>query len=126
MTSKRFWPKRIKILFEDFEQMTPKAKALLDIRAHRTLCDMIGTRFLSDMKIYWSSYFPAVLALTYVALTIYTVIYYTYHNNFSHGIKATCAIGSAVPVSFSFKSYFSSSTNQQIHLELESKAKCKT
>lgn len=96
MAEKRF---RISTFFDDVKKMTPKAKASLVIKAYRTLCDLIGIRFLSDMKIYWLTYFPAIMVCIYVVLTIYTVIYNTYHNNFLHGIKATCVVGIGVPVS---------------------------
>lgn len=90
---------RVKTFFDDVEKMTPKAKALLVIKACRTLCDFVGIRFLSDMKIFWLSYGAGTMVLMYVLLATYTVIYYTYHNNFSHGIKATCVVAIAVPVS---------------------------
>lgn len=93
---------RVTTFFEDVEQMTPKAKALLVIKACRVLCNLIGVRFLGDMKVFWYSYTPAAVVFIYMALAIYTVIYNTYHNNFTHGIKATCVIGIAVPVSVQF------------------------
>lgn len=93
---------RVTSFFDDIEKMTPKAKALLVIKACRTLCDLVGIRFLSDMKIFWLSYVSGAMVLIYLLLAFYTVIYYTYHDDFSRGIKATCVIGIAVPVSVLF------------------------
>lgn len=90
---------RISTFFNDIEKLTPKAKALLIIKACRELCELVGIRFLSDMKVYWLSYGAGVMVLIYLVLATYTVIYNTYHNNFSNGIKATCVVGIAVPVS---------------------------
>lgn len=90
---------RVSTFFDDVKKMTPKEKALLIIKAARFLCDLVGVRFLSDMKIYWLSYGAAAMVFTYLVLATYTVIYNTYHDNFLHGIKATCVIGIGVPVS---------------------------
>lgn len=97
---KSFLPEnRVSNFFADIEQITPKTKALLINKSARMILDMIGVRFLSDMKVYWFSYCAGFMVLIYLLLAIYTVIYYTYHNNFSQGIKATCVVGIAVPVS---------------------------
>lgn len=94
------WRKsRVSTFFEDIERMTPKAKALIIIKICRMFCDSVGLRFLSDMKVFWLSYCSGIMVLIYLVLACYTVVYYTYHNNFSHGIKATCVVGIAVPVS---------------------------
>lgn len=99
-TEKWSWPKdRVSTFFADIEKKTPKAKALLVVNACRILCDSIGCRFLSDMKVFWLSYCAGTMVLIYLTLAIYTVSYNTYHHNFSHGIKATCVVGVAVPVS---------------------------
>lgn len=103
-TAKKWFPHKngVKTFLDDVEKMTPKEKAFLVTKCARTLCNFIGLRFLSDMKIFWLTYAPPTVALLYVLLVIYTVIYNTFHNNFLHGIKATCAIAVAVPVSVAF------------------------
>lgn len=93
------WPKnRVSSFFDDIKRMTPKQKALLVVKSCRVLCDAVGLRFLSDLKVFWLSYCAGIMAVTYIILAIYTVAYYTHHNNFSHGIKATCVVGIAIPV----------------------------
>lgn len=103
-TKKWSWPKdRVTTFLKDIDQMTPKAKALTVVKACQILCDSIGVRFLSDMKVFWLSYCAGTMVLIYLLLAFYTLSYQTYHNNFSHGIKATCVIGIAVPVSLVVK-----------------------
>lgn len=100
------WPKNgLSGIFEYIDQMTPKAKALLVVKACRLMCDSIGVRFLSDMRVFWLSFGAGTMVLIYLILATYTVIYYTYHNDFSRGIKATCVVGVAVPVSFCQHNY---------------------
>lgn len=100
MRQKWSWPKNgISGFVKEIDEMTPKAKALLVIKACRLMCDSIGVRFLSDCRVFWLSYIPGLMVLLYLILAIYTVIYYTYHNDFSRGIQATCVVGVAVPVS---------------------------
>lgn len=89
--------------FTNIDQMTPKAKASLVVKACRLMCDSIGVRFLSDSKVFWFSYLSGIMVLVYLILAIYTVCFYTYHQKFSHGIKATCVIGIAVPVEYIFQ-----------------------
>lgn len=104
VTKKWLWSEnRISKFFVEIEKMTPKAKALTVIKACQILCDSIGVRFLSDMKVFWLSYGAGTMVAIYLSLAIYTVIYNIYHHNFSHGIKATCVIGIAVPVSILFE-----------------------
>lgn len=100
MAEIKFWRRNpVTKFFDDVKKLTPKAKALLVIDACRRLCDVAGVRFLSDLKVFWLSYVPAIMVFIYVVLAIYTVIYNTYHDNFSNGLKATCVVGVAIPVS---------------------------
>lgn len=91
---------KISNIFKDIDGMTPKSKALLVVKACRFMCDSIGIRFLSDSRVFWLSYVAGFLVLLYVILAIYTIIFNTYHHNFSHGIKATCVVGVAIPVKY--------------------------
>lgn len=84
---------------KEINEMTPKAKALLIVKVCRVMCDSIGVRFMSDCKVYWLSYVPGCMVVLYLILATYTLIYYTHHNDFLRGIKATCVIGIAIPVS---------------------------
>lgn len=94
------WPKKgFSGLLNDIDEMTPKAKALLVVKACRFMCDSIGVRFLSDCRVFWLSYVPGLLTLLYLILATYTLIYYTYYDDFLRGIQATCVVGVAVPVS---------------------------
>lgn len=83
---------------KEVEDMTPKAKALLIVTACKRLCEFIGLNFLGDMTVYWLSYMAGLMVVIYLFLATYTLIYYTYHNEFSTGIKGTCVVGIAVPV----------------------------
>ncbi|XP_031626433.1 uncharacterized protein LOC116342813 [Contarinia nasturtii] len=92
------WSKvKISNISKEIDQMTPKGKAMLVVKACRLMCDSIGVRFLSDSRVFWLSYAAGTMVLIYLILAVYTVIYNTYNNNFSHGIKATCVVGIAVP-----------------------------
>lgn len=94
-----FWPKRkYDEFWQRIEKLSPRDKALLPVKACQHLLDFIGVRFLSDMRLYWLSYCAGLMVLTYLILATYTVIYYTYHDMFSTGLKATCVVGVAVPV----------------------------
>lgn len=103
MSSKRkawAWPKKgISNIFKEIDEMSPKEKALLVVKACQLMCDSIGVRFLSDMKVFWLSFGAGTMVLLYLILATYTVIYYTHHNDFLHGLQATCVVGVAVPVS---------------------------
>lgn len=94
------WPKNgISGLFQQIDQMSPRQKALLVVKACHLSLESIGVRFLGDMRIFWLSYGCAFMVFSYLILATYTVIYSTYHNNFLQGIKATCVVGVAIPVS---------------------------
>lgn len=98
------WPENgVSGMFKQIDQMSPRAKAFLVIKSCRLLLELIGVRFLSDMRVFWLSYGAGVMVLVYLILATYTVIYNTYYNNFLHGIKATCVVGVAVPVSIMYK-----------------------
>lgn len=100
-TVKDWFPQknRLKSFIKNVDKMTPKAKALLVIKCAQKLCDFVGIRFLSDMKIFWLTFVAPTVALIYVLLVIYTVIYHTYNDNFLNGIKSTCTVAIAIPVS---------------------------
>lgn len=92
------WPvKKYNDFWRKVDKMSPKRKAMLPVIACRMLLDSIGVKFLSDMKIHWYSYSAGFAASSYLVLATYTIIYYTYHNKFSTGLKATCVLGVCVP-----------------------------
>lgn len=93
------WPwNKYTEFWQKIERMSPKEKAMMPIKVARTLLNLIGVRFLSDLRVFWYSYVPGITVLTYTLLAVYTLIYYTYHNQFSTGLKGTCVIGVAIPV----------------------------
>lgn len=92
------WPmQKYKEFWQKIDKMSPKQKAMLPLRACRYLINLIGVRFLSDMKINWYSYSAGFAACLYLILATYTVIFYIYHNQFSTGLKSTCVLGICVP-----------------------------
>lgn len=97
------WPwYKYKQFWQKIDCMSPKQKAMMPMKAARTLLDFISVHFLSDLRVFWFSYMAGLMVLIYMMLATYTIIYYTYHNQVSTGLKATCVIGVALPVTTIF------------------------
>lgn len=83
-SNKWSWPKNgVSGIFKDIDEMTPKAKALLVVKACRLMCDAVGVRFLSDFRLFWLSFCSATMVVLYLTPATYTVIYNTYHHFFA-------------------------------------------
>lgn len=78
---------------------TPKQRWEFLINFGRVLCEMIGVRIYSDMKIFWYTGTSAVLITIHFTLTVYTVQYYFRRREFVRGMECTCFIGMGALVS---------------------------
>lgn len=86
----------------DWHRKSAREKCLLLYRIGRVCGDLIGLRFLNDLRIVWWSYLSAVMCSTYGILTIYTIYYFTAKNRFSESIPSTCMSGIVVSVCYFF------------------------
>lgn len=92
-------------LFERFKEFREKWSLRSPLDKHKFLYDFtssfvekIGLRFMSDCRVFWSSYILAVVILSYLFFTFYTLYYYQSQNDFVSGLNPISAIGNATAV----------------------------
>lgn len=84
---------RFRSLRKEWPHKTPKEKwqVLCDIPG--ILLKIFGIRILGDCRVYWLSYFGLFLALNYLCLATYTIIYFGIQGRLIHGTRCLCGVG---------------------------------
>lgn len=86
---------------DEWATKVPKQKVMFVLNSARFVFDLVGVRVLSDLRVYWLSYIPAVMVLDLVLSTFYTIQYYYRDDRLLIGMQSTCLYGVTIPVRIS-------------------------
>lgn len=90
---------RKQILSSVWSTIGPKEKFAVLVRAINEPLHLVGCRTFSDNKLYWWSYSPLFVCLTYWVFTVYTLYYHCYkHNHYVKALPCLCAFGLSISV----------------------------
>lgn len=90
--------KSLKQFKEEWLKKSPLEKLIFLQESVSSLLELLGARYLSDLKIYWLAHLPLVLFIYYITFTIYTVQYYISRGDVITGLRPMCGIGLVVAV----------------------------
>lgn len=83
----------LQTILREWSNRTPKQKWKFLSDIPDVLLKIFGIRILGDCHVYWLSFFPSLLVLNYIGLSIYTIIYYAKDGRFIFGTSCLCGAG---------------------------------
>lgn len=93
---------RLQSLHQLLKDDTPKGKWLLLFKFTDYMCNLIGSRFVTDGAIHWVAYVSGVLFGVYLVLTPYSLIYNILVGRLGDGLKACCSSGLIISVNIGY------------------------